>query len=157
MALFLDKMSGAVFAYHDIYFRWPEEYTNFYWVIDTSFAGQTMYTVTKDDNQLHQTHVDIMESQDTVDAWFKWNICGDLLFFSDYSGIKVYNEKLEVLFQLDINEQYHYNDVYCFSYNEGQHDLRIWLASKRIDQDFSCSYHDITNVDPAHVIHITNF
>lgn len=134
------------FKQHGVAPHFPEEYVNFYFGVDASFDEQMLYTITKHDNVLHSVKLDIMESVDSHDYWVRKQVySNDLIFISDYSGVKVFTMSLQLLFTLDVDPALHYIDVYCFSYDMTNKTLYVWLSSK--SQYKTYGYNDKTGVD----------
>jgi len=130
----------------------PEVYEHFFFGIDGSFNVQMIYTITKEDMILHSKKVNIKPNEDD-DDWFRMKVYGDKIFFTDSNGMRVYNERLEVILQHDLSQkELDERDVYCFKYNRKTSKLKIWLASNVGCECESGDYHNIKGVNKKNII-----
>jgi len=145
----------SVFEKQGVNPDYPEEYEHFFIGVDASFNVQTLYTITKEDMVLHSKKVNIQpnEDDDDDDYWFRMKVYGDKIFFTDFNGMRVYNERLEVILQHDLSQkELNERDVYCFKYDRKTSKLKIWLASKIYSFCERDKYHNVKGVDEKDVI-----
>jgi hypothetical protein len=142
-----------VFEKQGVNTYYPEEYEHFFIGVDASFNVQTLYTVTKEDMVLHSKKVNIQPNEDDDDYWFRMKVYGDKIFFTDFNGMRVYNERLEVILQHDLSQkELDERDVYCFKYDRRTSKLKIWLASKICSVCERDKYHNVEGVNKKDVI-----
>jgi hypothetical protein len=141
---------SEIFEQHGVSIEFPENCISFYLGFDTSIDKQMLYTITKHDNVLHSAHLNIWKNDNVYDYWFREKkYMNDIICISDYSGIKVFNMNLQLIFSLNIEPELYYIDVYCFSYNIHDIKLCVWLSSK-VDY-IAYDYHDKSDVHDNHI------
>jgi hypothetical protein len=149
------KQMITMFRNYGVSARFPEEYSTFYFEIDATIDVQEMYVITKNDGKFHRTKI-LVKKVDFYDYWQRHKIYGDMIFFSDYSGMKVYNSNLNILYRHDLsNNEIENGDVFCFRYNYERRRLMMWLASDRsIEAKMRNDYHNMHGVDRTKIIEI---
>ena len=78
---------------------------------------------------IYRQKIHIYHEDHLFDYWFRFSIYKEHLILSDFSGIKIFNSKLEIVHQIDIYEEMKIkHDV--FGYEVKNNTLLVWSADE---------------------------
>lgn len=141
-----DKDVCAIFSSFPEEFRnteYPEFIDNMWFTLsgtDNPSDESYFYSVdAKEPDRLYKTPVSIWLNKDAFDYWSRINYIRKnnvlRVIISDYSGIRVFDEKLNIIFSLPISsEMIETNDVYGYHYDNVN--ILIWKMSDTFEDEY---------------------
>jgi len=114
--------------------EFPEEYDSFW--LGVNSAESCLKTFIKNQPYIiNQVSIDIwLPNNNNIlvnDYWFRMSVYNNYILITDYSGFKIYNFKLDLIFKYDIPNEDKYIDV--FGYEFSNNTLSLWSMNTAQD------------------------
>lgn len=109
--------------------KYPKIYEKY--IIGLNPFANTLQSITREHPQiLHTLAIDIWLPDKTIDYLVRFKTIDDsIICISDYSGIRLVNMDLKILFELEIPKEKHYIDVYGFSIDIENNKISTWFMN----------------------------
>lgn len=105
---------------------YTDEFDNFWVGYDIYAEVPKIKTCLKSDPSIvYEKLIDIWQPGKRCDYWMRnRSLNNDYIILQDYSGIKIYDSTLNIIFQLDIEQEKRYDDVFGCEVIDGK--LVVW-------------------------------
>lgn len=121
-------------------------------------------TYIKELNKIYLKKIDIKQpfyrpklvnswSHRSQNGWYRFNVIKNYIFISDYSGFKIYDNKLNVLYNKRISQEFKYYDVIGFDIKKDsdKKELLLWSVNE-CEKITSQTIFNISNLVPSKII-----